>query len=375
MPLRTWRIKIKNGHLAHELFQKWFFDYKYAYNKSNWLMTETTSIHSSYDLRNIIVPKEVNSHIPWFLETPKDIRAEGVFENYKNYKSAFTNLKNKHINHFKMGYMKKRRTTRCFGIPGSAIRVKEGDRKKIKIYTDYTNGFWFALSKPLPRSVVNDNNSVKKEHKIYFNGEHYYLLLAIDVEYRDVNKRKRATGVDPGVRKFMTTWDINGVSYEFGKLKHVQIKDLLRKRDYYQSCRDKKNYTKIEIRIKNLVRELHHQTSTFLCKRYRNIILPELDVRSLVRKTKNKEYRKSLLRMGIRHFNELLKTKAEIYKCRVLSDVDGVTESYSSRLCSQCKHVNKKCSEEWKKCKNCGNQIDRDVNGAKNIYLMNIHLV
>lgn len=89
-----------------------------------------------------------------------------------------------------------------------------------------------------------------------------------------------------------TTWDINRVSYQFGTRKCVQLKDLLRKRDKYQSRKDYFNYNKIEVRIKNLLSELHHQASTFLCKRYNNIILPELDVKQLVKKVKSKEYRK-----------------------------------------------------------------------------------
>ena len=100
MPTRTWKIKLKNGTLAKETFDKWFYDYKYAYNKTNWLKNELTSYYSEWDLRNIITPKEVNSHIPWFLETPKDIRVDAVFENCKNWDAAFTNLKNKNIKHF-----------------------------------------------------------------------------------------------------------------------------------------------------------------------------------------------------------------------------------------------------------------------------------
>ena len=47
---------------------------------------------------------------------------------------------------------------------------------------------------------------------------------------------------------------------------------------------------------------------------------------------------------------------------------------YSSRLCSSCRYINPKTSSELKICKKCNQEIDRDVNGAKNIYFMNLHL-
>lgn len=378
MVLRTWKIKLKNTKLLQPIFQKWFHDYKYSYNKSNWLTNDTTCYYSDLDLRNLITPKEVNQHIPWILETPKDIRSEAVFENYKNWKSSFTNLKNKNITHFQMGYMKKRSTKNryCFGLPGSAIEVfnfkHKCDRKRIRIYTSYTNKFIIHLSKAIPKECINDKGYLLKEHKIYFNGESFYLLLVVDRQLIKITDRQKVTACDPGVRKLITTWN-QKESFSFGNRKTKQIKHLLLKRDQYQSTNNKKNYNKIEIRIKNLTDELHHKTSTFLCKNYTNIILPELDVKRLIKKTPNKEYRKAMLRMRIKSFNNLLKTKAELYNSNLI--MENVTEAYSSRMCSGCLFINKKCSNPIKICERCNLRIDRDINGAKNIYFMNKHLL
>lgn len=372
MHLRTWKFKLKNGKLAKELFQKWANDYRYAYNKSNWLKNEHTEFLSDYDTRDLITPKEVNYHIPWFLETPKDIRVGAVFENCKNFKSAFTNLKNKHIRYFNMSYLKKRSKTFCLNIPGSAIKVSES-RKSIQIYNSYTNSYWFKLSKLIPKECINDKHYLLREHKLYFNGDNYYLCLALERNVIDISKRKKLVSIDPGVRKLVTTWDPTNKSYKFGENKSSQIKMLLKKRDLYQSRNDFKNFNKIEILIKNLISELHHKTSTFLCKRYKNIILPELDVRQLIKKVKNREYRKAMLRMSICKFNELLKTKGILYNTNIITE--NVSEAYSSRMCSKCLFINKKCSNELKKCTKCLLEIDRDINGAKNIYFMNKHLV
>ena len=388
MPIRTWKIKLKNGHLAKDVFKQWFNDYKYSYNKANWLMNDTTAFYTDIDLRNLITPKHVNQHIPWILNTPKDIRAEAVFENVKNWKSAFTNLKNKNINHFEMGFLTKRKHKNkyAFSIPGSAIRIVQSDKKydknkRITIYTNITNGFVFHLSECIPKELlIEKKDCIKYEHKLVFDGVNYYLHLSIDREFIDItNPRKKIVSLDPGVRKFQTSWDNTNKSYFFGTRKSIQIKYLLKKRNKYQSSNDKINFMKIEIRIKNLINELHHDTSTFLCKRYNNIILPKLNVRDIIKKKKNKymskDFKNSILRLKHCEFIDLLKTKAELYKTNILSDEEGVHERYSSRMCSRCKFTNPKSSNEWKICGNCMYECDRDINGAKNIYYMNKHLV
>jgi transposase len=103
--------------------------------------------------------------------------------------------------------------------------------------------------------------------------------------------------------------------------------------------------------------------------------VPKLDVKRLVEKSNSREYNKAMLRLSLCEFIELLKTKGEIYNTRIITDSDGVHERYSSRICSRCKFINPKSGSELKKCVNCSLQIDRDINGAKNIYFMNKHLI
>lgn len=425
MVLRTYRIKIKNAKLAKDLFQKWFFDYKFSYNKANWLMNSCSgdihpktyhyiydnnsnyidqesvlqnSFYSKLTLRDLITPEDVNYDNEWVLETPKDIRASAVFENRKNWSSAFTNLRNGNINHFHMGYMKKRKKKNryCFGIPGSAISVLPSctetksytNNNKIKIYSSYTNDFVFHLSKPIPDYAINyssdkehtdrfyKNHSLLREHKILFNGVNYYLLLTVDKPILlPENKRRKTVACDQGVRKFLTTWDINENSYMFGVNKRNQIFNLAKKMSKYQSKKKWKEFHKIKIKIYNLINELHHKTSTFLCKRYRNIIIPKLNVKELVKHAKSKIIKRSLLSMGLCGFINHLKTKGELYNTKIYSNNEGVHERYSSMQCSHCRYINVKDANEIKKCKNCLTVIDRDVSGGKNIYFYNIHLV
>lgn len=382
MVVRTWKIKLKHNPLLKPIFDKWFNDYKYAYNKCNWLKNNLTEYYSKYDLRDLITPEHVTRHIPWTLDTPKDIRVDAVFENVSNWDAAFTNLQNSNIQHFSMGYMKKRKKKNryCFGLPGSAIRVvrtnhKYDDRKRITIYPTYTNNYQIHLSERIPECAINIDGKLKSSHKILFNGVDFYLLLSIERDPKEIVGRRRVVSVDPGVRKFGVSWDASDKSYKFGSGLTRRIGYLLKRRNYHQSRGNKREFKKLEIRIRNLQTELHHSTSTFLCKRYNKIIIPKLDVRRLVRKTRSREYRRSILRLGHAKFMEQLKAKAELYKVDVLSEEHGVHEMYSSRICSRCRYINVKSSNEQFTCSKCRLLIDRDENGAKNIYYINRHLV
>jgi len=49
-----------------------------------------------------------------------------------------------------------------------------------------------------------------------------------------------------------------------------------------------------------------------------------------------------------------------------------VDESYTSKTCGGCGHLNNVGTKEWYECKKCSYQADRDVNGARNILIKNI---
>ena len=244
---RTYKIKITNVTETYkEMFQKWFHDYRYAYNKANWIVNESTCNYSKLQLRNLITPEYACCLIPWFLNTPKDIRAEAVFEYLKNRKAAFSNLRNKNIKHFQMGYMKKRMKKHryCFQIPGTAITVNQTndryDRRSIQIYNSYTNKYNFQLAEAIPQELLTNKSKLLSSHKIQCIGDKYYLLLSFEKPIKEIQNRKKLTALDPGIRKFQTTWDITRTSYTFGNRKSKQIMDLLKKRDKYQSKRSKK---------------------------------------------------------------------------------------------------------------------------------------
>jgi len=49
-----------------------------------------------------------------------------------------------------------------------------------------------------------------------------------------------------------------------------------------------------------------------------------------------------------------------------------VGEEYTSKTCTGCGNIDDKLGgKKWYECKACGTALDRDYNGARNIYIKN----
>ena len=79
-----------------------------------------------------------------------------------------------------------------------------------------------------------------------------------------------------------------------------------------------------------------------------------------------------MLGMQFYQFQQRLKDKC---------DVEGtilhiVNESYTSVTCGKCGEINKNLGKSKNfKCSQCSLEVDRDINGARNILLKNIKLL
>ena len=100
-----------------------------------------------------------------------------------------------------------------------------------------------------------------------------------------------------------------------------------------------------------------------LTKSYSQILLPHFESQKMMGKNK----RVNRWMNNLKHY--LFKTRL-IDKCNLEKDssVMLVDEAYTSKTCGNCGKIN---SVEGRilKCTGCGIKIDRDINGARNIYL------
>ncbi len=121
---------------------------------------------------------------------------------------------------------------------------------------------------------------------------------------------------------------------------------------------------RIREKIKNLINEIHHKTAYFLCKIFDVIFLPSFESSRMVTKLHSKTAR-AMLTWAHYRFAEFLKHKAGEYGTRVVR----VFEAYTSKTCSVCGKIHNIGSKKVMDCTACGTVLDRDVNGARGIFL------
>lgn len=397
MQLNMKKIKMKLNSIQKKTFNIWNNHSRFSYNKaigfindgfhqdyeSNFSLEyfknaypdkqiEKRSRNTNYsklDLRNLITPVEVNSKIPWILQTPKAVREGGVFEACKNYKSAITNYKNGNINYFKLSFQSKKNKKWSITIPKESINIKEP--KSIGIYEERTTNFRVRLTEEI--------SNIDNDCKIHFNGRDYYLLTPYKPERKFSNKNKAwFCALDPGIRKFQVLYNPEKDEYvKIGDRASERMLDLLKNLDFLLR-KPKQNKIKIinlRIKIQNYQKELHNKVANYLCENYNNIYIPKLTKNNdLVKLKRNKKHR-SLTKSNVRKMNVLGHSKfIEKLKTKVLEYDDVklniIGEEYTSQTCINCQMLTK-TSKEIFKCKNCKLEIDRDVLGSTNILLFN----
>ncbi|GCE50055.1 putative transposase [Thermosporothrix hazakensis] len=164
------------------------------------------------------------------------------------------------------------------------------------------------------------------------------------------------------------------------KLKKLQEALSRKKRGSHRRKRAVQAIAKAHRKVRNQRRDFAHKASHQLVQRYQTIVLEELQTKNLLRRPKPKQdeeagqylpngaaakggLNKSITDAGWGMFTEMLRVKAA-WAGRVVAFVDP---KYTSQVCSGCGTVKPKTLEErWHSCE-CGCELDRDTNAARNI--------
>lgn len=234
----------------------------------------------------------------------------------------------------------------------------------------------------------------------------YYINVSCDGE---LNEPTLCGGyhytavLDPGEVVFNTLYDVDGQVIQYATRDDFmkKIMPTLLKVDQIQSKMDtfkrqrtkngkKKSKTSMRLAmlrtyqdVRNKVDEMHKQFASYLCNNYKVVLLPEFKTSGMVGKDKvlhSKVVRRMLTWSHFR-FKMHLKQRA-LRSGTLIVDVD---EHFTSKTCGYCGCINNKDTNMWEqyrifRCSNCGIEIDRDMNGARNILLRyltinNIHIV
>lgn len=213
--------------------------------------------------------------------------------------------------------------------------------------------------------------------RITKNNDNYYISFNILQEKKPLNKKGEVIGIDLGITKLMVTSE----GYEVNRpdsLVRVYEKKLRRLKrragKVYRSGKRSKNLDKLEKEISKISKKIENvlndninkEIAFILSSNPKAIVMEDLAVSNMV---KNRHVSRQLNRAKFRYIRDQFQ-----YRCERQGIDFMLADRYypSSKICSSCNEKNKLGKgQRTYKCKNCGLEIDRDLNASinlKNLY-------
>lgn len=210
--------------------------------------------------------------------------------------------------------------------------------------------------------------------------DHYYCsLCCTDMEMPQYQKTNQSIGIDLGLADFAIYSDGNKIKnpkfYEKSEQKLAKLQRELSRKSKGSSNRNKARIkvAKLQKHISNQRNDFLQKLTTEIIKAYDVICIEDLDVKSM-KETENTTRNKRVGDVSWSEFRRQLTYKATWYG-RQLVTVDRYYPS--SQICHICGHRDSKKSEDIRNwtCPDCGCELDRDVNAAKNILKEGLRLL
>jgi putative transposase len=215
----------------------------------------------------------------------------------------------------------------------------------------------------------------------------YYLNLSYKKDTIKC-KNNKVCSIDPGIRNFVSLYSDNKIA-NIGINCNEKINKLNKEIDIIKSRISKKEYIgnngniyintkkrkrqlrkaqeRKQIKLNNIIKELHNQTSNYLTKNYSLIINTPFETQKMVQKL-SKNISRTMNNMSYYKFKMQLNGKCEERNVKM----EIKEEYYTSKTCTYCGQIkNDLGNNKIYECKKCKIKLERDSNGARNIFLRN----
>ena len=205
----------------------------------------------------------------------------------------------------------------------------------------------------------------------------YYIVVSEEVQPRQTDKQGRVVALDPGVRTFMTFFSESSYGW-LGDDSNLWIQKLcfrldkliskMSKTNSRQRRRLKKAADRLKSKIQHLVKELHHKTAKFLVDNFDVILLPSFESSQMVSKSRRKIRSKTVRQMlTLSHYQFKKHLEWKVWEQGKVA-LTSINEAYTSKTVSWTGEVKKIGGSRTIKDAD-GNRMNRDLNGARGIFL------
>ena len=375
---KTKKIQIFPSPVQEKSIKNFFGAARFTYNQALNLFRDNIA-RTKKSLRKKCVNDNAypDLSMKWLYETPYQIRDEAMNDLYQAYILGLKMHKAGKISNFNLKHRSK-------NDPSQSIKIVYRNIKRI------SNREFRCFPTRLPGNIkcAEDIPAIIHDCRLqwYPKINEFYICIPIDITTIDpqIPDVPRVIALDPGVRTFMTGYDPTGFIFKWGHKDLGRIYRLCdhldailsvigrRNRDINHRRRNKLRRITYRLRkkIRNLIDDVQKKLVNFLCKNWNFILLPKFGTSGMVKKGErriNKRSVRGMLGWGHYRFQQRLIAKAREYEgCRVKI----VDEAYTSKTCGRCGEINHNLGgNKVFRCKDCRLEIDRDINGARNIYL------
>ncbi|AGE48574.1 transposase [Paramecium bursaria Chlorella virus AN69C] len=372
---RTRKVKLNPTKQQKMMLMKFANDARYSYNAALSAVNDKTHKANKIELQNAFLSlkrrdgtfNQFFQKRRWLLSTPQPIRQQAIFEVAKNFKVAFSNLKNKNIDHFKMKY-KSKKNQRQYGFSlgiGTHLKHKDG---VLTIFPRSLGQMRYFGSLPF-EGVPDAECRIQRDPY----GDHWLLVPV----YKTTKTQtiKPIVAIDPGVRTPFACFKSNGESKTLGEDMNVKLTDIRTRVSLIDrrisKCQDVTLKRKMSEHRRRLFRKHQRVRDAFhwdiindITNECSGVLLPPFETQRVSRMLKNKT---NCSMFGVSHYTFRMRIKGKCEEKGLL--YVEPTEEYTSKTCGVCGRINyllgsKKTFECF-----CGNVCDRDVHAARNILL------
>lgn len=361
--VRSKKIRIYPKPEALEKFRKFLGLSRYWYNQCIEYLKISGTKASLYEARKLQNPDHTPGIPDWALACPQRIREHAIADAcdaVKNAKKKFAITKQFQ----EVSFKSKRQPEQSFGFDKISLQEDSVFKSIFKGVFDASEDIEAALTRAV------EGTCIKKD------GHRWYVVIPYRTPVlKPENQRQGLVSLDPGVRNFVSFFSATchgqfGISdfQSIYRLCHSldRLQSKISKAKARQKQRLRRAATRIRFRIKDLVDDLHKKVAHFLVTRFDTIFVPTFETSEMVTKLQSKTAR-SMLTYAHYRFKQFLKSKAEEYGCCV---IEG-SEAWTSKTCSYCGTIQNIGGKKTMHCRNplCKAKVDRDLNGARGIYL------
>lgn len=309
------------------------------------------------------IKKDFNSikrkEFPWITEICKDVPENAFFRLSSALSNYFNDKNSKKIKKFGFPNFKSKKSPKqSFGINNDKIKIKDHFIRIPKLgWVNMTENLRFN-GKILKVTILKKIN-------------HWFVLFVIDIKNKSVQSAdiKKSIGIDLGIKTLVVLSD--GTKFENqGFIKHYLNK--IRKYNRILSRRKlgSNRYYNAKMKLAVLHNKIAckredylHKMTSWIVANYDFIGMEDLNINTML---KNHLFSKSISDASFGNIRRMIE-----YKCDLHGKRFQVVDAFypSSKTCSCCGNIKQDLvlSDRIYYCYNCGIEIDRDLNAAKNI--------